>query len=412
LLLKSFFKELLRQSKELIAQYWIVPLDSFLPEIVGLNKSSYWYMLSTLLAWIRDLGRLLYTSFRVNISRWDSSEWSIIYISDDTTSSVEELQYLLCPGVLTETKLGRVFVWQLSRLVPQFTAQGYLIVCDLNRLIKLQFQGTYCIRIFPWLRTLLDVSGSMDSVLKRMTRHRRQDLTKVKKLDFRYRLSQAPADFDLFYNRMHVPFITERYQDRAIIPPAAVQRKLFEKRGKLLCVEYEATSTAACMGILRRYNKTFSAVQLGIDQDQSHMLKEGVIVALYWQIISWAHANGLHFVDFGRTRARVSDGLFLFKHRWGMQFERDLVTPTMWTFIGKNLPLPLIRHLNDLAFIAEVKHEQHCVIFADDRVSLSCQELAQKEKVIAQAGLNGLLFLRLHNEEKKFESMSGVKTAL
>jgi hypothetical protein len=190
---------------------------------------------------------------------------------------------------------------------------------------------------------------------------------------------------------MYIPYINKRYHDRAIIHLYEEQREVFEKRGQLLCVKYQDTPIAACLGTLRRYDKTFSALLLGVDQEHVHSVKQDVIMALYWHVISWAHANHMHVVDFGRTRARLTDGVFEFKRRWGMQFERDTTTHTMWTFIGKNLPSSLIRHLNELALIAAVGKEYRCVVFAYGETSLSDKELAQREKIAAQAGLGGLL---------------------
>jgi hypothetical protein len=375
----------------LVARCWIAPLETLLWEMVGLDRSSSWHILRTGVAWIKDLGRLVYTGLGVNVSRWDGSEWSVIYVSDDPTNDKMELQHLLFPRSPTETKLGRVFLWQLPALIQRFVSQECLVICDVNRLVKWRFQRIHCIRVLPWLRSYLDVSSPVESIIKRMTKHRRRNVSKVKKQDFEYGVSHDPADLDLFYHKMYIPYINKRYDDRAIIHLYEEQREVFEKRGQLLCVKYQGALIAACLGTLRRYDKTFSALLLGVDQEHVHAVKQDVIMALYWHVISWAHANHLHIVDFGRTRARLTDGVFEFKRRWGMQFKRDITTYTMWTLIGKNLPLALIRHLNELALIAEVDKEYRCVVFSCGETSLSDKELAQREKSAAHAGLDGLL---------------------
>jgi len=395
-MLKSLLRDCLVQSKRLLVRYWIVPLDNLLWEIVGLKQSSPWLLLRTAVVWARDLGKLIYTGFRANVSRWDGPEWSVIYVSDDSTDSEKELQYLLFSGASTETKMDRVFLWRLPALIQRFVSQEYLVICDLNRLVKWRFQGMYCIRVFPWGRALLDVSVPMDSILRRMARCRRRDLSKVKKQNFEYGVSHKLADFELFYHRMYIPHTIERFRDRSLISPHEYefQRELFENRGELLYIKYQDDLVAAGLGTIRRYGRTFSPLHLGVDQDYAYLVKQGVIIALYWHVMNWARANHLHVVDFGKTRARLNDGVFLFKHRWGMQFERDITTHTMWTLIGKDLPLSLIRHLNDLAFIAEAGKEYRCVVFDHDDASLSDKDLTQREKIIAQAGLDGLLILQ------------------
>jgi hypothetical protein len=390
----TFLKGLLAQFKGLIARYWIVPLDDLLWEMVGL-RSSPWCVLRKAVVWVRDLGKLAYTEFRVNVSRWDGSEWSVIYLNDGATDSEKELQYLFFSETPTETKLGRAFLWQLPALIQRSVSQEYLVICDVNRLVKWQFQEMYCVRVFPWIRALLDVSVPMDSLLGRMTRQRKQNLSKVKKQDFEYKVSHDLADFELFYHKMYIPYTTQRFQDRALVPPHdyEFQKELFQEKGKLLCIQCNDHLVAACLGVIRQDGKTFSPLHLGVHQDHAHLLKQGAITALYWHMISWAHANHLQVVDFGRTRARLGDGVFESKRRWGMWFERDITTHTMWTFVGKKLPLSLIRHLNELAFIAEVGREYRCVVFDCDGANLPDKELTRREKIVAQAGLDGLLLL-------------------
>jgi hypothetical protein len=390
--IKSLLRGFLTQFKRLIARYWIAPLDRLLYEIVGLDQSSPWHGLRTAVVWIKDLGRLIYTGFRVNVSRWEGPEWSVIYVSDDSTDSEKELQYLLFAGAPTETKLGRAFMWQLPRLIQRFGSQGCLVVCDMNRLVNWRFQEMYCIRVFPWLRTFLDVSVPMDLAFRRMRKLRKRDLSKAQNLGIEYGCSHELADLELFYHKMYVPYINERYGERATIYSYEGQREVLEKKGELLWVKYQGDPVVAYLGT-QRGGKAFSALHLGVHQDYTHLVKQGVITALYWHVISWAHSNRLSVIDFGRVRARLNDGLFAFKRQLGMQFKRDITTYTMWTLIGKDLPLALIRHLNELAFIAEVGKEYRCVVFADGKASLSDEELAQREKITAQAGLDGLLVL-------------------
>jgi hypothetical protein len=391
---KSVLRGFSAQFNRLISQYWIAPLDTLLYEMVGLNQSSRWHAFRIAITWIKDLGRLVYTRCRVNVSRWDGPEWTVIYISDDTADSEKELQYLFFSGTPIETKLGRAFIWQLSALIRQFVEQDCLVICDINRLIKWRFQGMYCVRIFPRLRALLHVPTSMDSFVKSVRELRRRELSKARKQGFGYMVSRELEDFELFYHQMYVPFINERYRERAHIRSYEAQREVFEKRGKLLCVKYQNDIVTAYLGTLRRFGRTFSALLMGVHQDHTVLVKKGVITALYWHVVNWAHSNQLSVVDFGIVRARLNDGLFAFKRQLGMWFECDVITHTIWTFIGRDLPLPLVRRLNELAFIAEAGKEYQCVVFESDGASLSEQELAQREKIAAQAGLNGLLVLR------------------
>lgn len=393
------FKSISRNSlivlQKLIVQCWIDPLDKRLWEMVGLDQSSPWFNVRMALAWLRDIGRLIYSGFRVNIRRWDGPEWSIVYINEDTTNSEQELQHLFFGKTPAQTELGRAFLWQLPSKIRQFTAQNYLVICDINRLIRFQFQGVYSIRIFPWLRGLLDISISINSLLGGMTKSRRRDISNLEKREpsFKYKISHNPDDFELFYNKMYLPFIFHRYQERTILFSYSGQKELFKDRGKLICTYCNGNLVAASLGTIRRYGNTYSTLHMGIHQEHTELLSRGLNIARYWHMINWAQNQNLDVIDFGGTRARLYDGVFLFKHRWGMRFERDIMKSTMWTFFGQDLPPSLIRRLNDLGFIVEVNQEYRCLVFDHPEAGLSDNEIAQREKIINQASLDGLLQL-------------------
>jgi len=255
----------------------------------------------------------------------------------------------------------------------------------------------YCIRALPWQRALLDVSGSMDSIAGRMRTLRKRDLSKAQKLGLEYCVSDDLADFELFYHKMYAPYIGERYVERAFIHSYEDLQKVFKKRGKLLCIKYQDDLVAAYFGTYRRYGSSFSALLMGVHQDYTRLVERGVVTALYWYVTSWAHANELSNVDFGRVRARLNDGLFGFKRQMGVWFERDILTHTVWTFVYEALPLSLVRRLNELAFIAEVGKEYQCVILDGFAVVLSDKELARRTKIADQAGL-GLFVLRPYDD--------------
>jgi hypothetical protein len=234
----------------------------------------------------------------------------------------------------------------------------------------------------------------MDSILAGMARHRRQDLTRISKRGFEYGVSHDPTDFEHFYHHMHVPHITGRFQERARLVSHAAMRDIFQKSDELIVVKYRGRLAAAGLGLPRQHGQTYSLLQLGIDPDGAQEAKQDIVLALYWHAIRRTHAQGLRRIDFGGTPARLGDGLFNFKRRWGMRFERDVTLHTMWTLImGRNLPAPLIRHLNELALIVEAGKEYRCLACDGVAAGLSEPELAERQHAAARAGLDGLLII-------------------
>ena len=362
--------------------------------MVCLPPSSHWRVPREVIAWLKDAAHLVHSGPRVSVRRWEGPEWSVVYVDTDNTSSELELRHLLFAESPVTASTERVFLCRLPGVVRTHVGLGRLVVCDLNRLFTWRFAGASCVRMFPWMRAVLDVSAPIGTIIDRFTNSRRRELARVEKLDFAYGESRDPAEFDRFYREMHLPFIAERFGERARLRPMADQRRFFLERGELLWVKHQDSPVAAVLGTRRRYSKTFCALRLGLDTDREHLVRRDAITAMYWHIINWSRARHLHFVDFGRAPARLSDGLFLYKHRWGIRFERDRTFHTMWTFAWKELPEGLVRRLNDLAFVAEAGRERRCAVFsAGPTAGLSPEEIALRRKIIAQAGLDGFLQL-------------------
>ena len=368
-------------------------MNRLLREMIGLDRSSPWFKLRTVLVWLRDAGKLASVGFRVTIRRWEGPRWSVIHISQESDESGQELRYLLFSEPSTQTELGRAFPWQLRPRVREFANQGCLVVCDMNRLLRPQFRGVDCVRVFPWLRAFLNVSDSLDQIVGRMRRRRKRDLSKIEEKRLEYGISRDLSDFEHFYRRMHLPYITDRYGERAIVQSYGILKRMFKRRGQLVYVGNRTRPVAAYLAVRRVFGRTLSALLLGVDGERAGSARQCDTGHVYWHVIRWAHDAGVRRIDFGRTRARLTDGVFEFKRGWGMRYEPDVMTHTRWTFAGKNLPAALFHHLNELGLIAEIGRELRCVVFAVKGDGFDAKELARRERVSLQAGLGGLAIL-------------------
>jgi hypothetical protein len=394
----KFLRVLSGFASTLLFELCIRPLEAILLSMIDFDHSGFRKMLKNTLAWLKDLAWLLLTRFRAGVLRWDGPEWSVIFIHDGCTHSREELLYLLFPDPPTESDLGWLFLWQVPSTIRKRVEQGCLVICDLNHLLHWGTQFRYTFRVSPWLRANLNVSGPLDMILNRITKNRRRWILKLPSSGYSYEFSHRPEDFGTFYHKMYVPYVIKRHRKRAIVEPIETKQAMFEKGG-LVLVKYQGQPVAA--GLRHVVGDTLIAGSYAIHEDHTHLIKQGVAVALHWYTIDWARCNNLHSIDFGMTRSRLEDGVFEYKRQWGARFERDILTHTMWTFVGENLPPKLIHHLNNLTFIAQVGREYRCVVFVnDDETDLSNEELLQRKKrVSTRANLSGLLILPLGDNE-------------
>ncbi|HNV02005.1 MAG TPA: GNAT family N-acetyltransferase [Vicinamibacterales bacterium] len=383
---------LLAAYRLVIGRFWIDPLETLLEEMIGLPRASFWVPVRRAAEFARDLGRLVYGGPRVSVRRWVGPDWTIVLVSQDDAIWDNELRHVLFGVSPAEHSGVRLWLWQVPALVRAEAAADRLVVLHLNRLLKWRFPDLWCVRVPPSLRAIMDISAPLEAVKAGMTRRRRQELTRLAGLGLGSAVSRDPAEFTRFYQDMHAPFVTERYRDRIRMRPLEAQKRVFERRGVLLWLTRGRHTVAGVFGVRRKFGRTFCAIHLGIDQSQDEAIRRHAITALYWRLITWSHDAGCRSIDFGLAPAQLADGLFLYKHRWGMRFDRDRTLHSVWTFAGRSLPSALVRRLNELGLVAEAVGGYRCAIFpGEDGTGLSASEQAQRVKIMAQARLDGFL---------------------
>jgi hypothetical protein len=389
--MKAALRPIARLLSGILFKFWIRPLEEILLGLIDFRPSGVRKFTRRALCWLKDVAWLVFTYGRAEVLRWDGNGWTVLFIHDHTDHSREELKHLLFLDPPAETVLGRIFVWQASSVARHWAARGCLAICDLNRLLHIRTRAGFAFRVPPWLRANLDLSGSPDEILRRMSSANRARIKKFDAQGYTHEFSRSQADFDLFYDRMHVPHITGRFAERAIIGSRASQQALFD-RGGLVLIRQHGQPVAGALKHTR--GKTLISVCIGLHADHRDLARQNIFHALDWYSIEWARAAGLRSIDFGMTRSRLRDGVFLRKREFGNRFERDILTQTMLTFIGGDLPAGLARRLNELTLIAEHGGEYRCVVLSiDGAAGWSDEELVRIEKAVARAELHGLLRL-------------------
>jgi hypothetical protein len=384
-------KKLILKSTQLVAGLLhtliIDPLETTLLHLLGPDLLPARLQIRRALLLINNIAWLFVSRFRINAVQWHGKEWTVLFFHDGTGQSKEELKYWLFPEAPTEVDLGWTFLWKLPSIVDQHIRQDILVICELNRLVKIGEKYRYHITTPPWLRAFLDLTAGGSEILNRISKTRRQQIKTLANRGFSYTFSQDPADFEMFYYDMYVPHVTRRHDERAIVEPMETKRAVFEKGG-LVVVRHNGKPVGA--GLRHIIGNTLVAASYGIHKD---CRVKGVSVALHWYTIEWGQQNRLSHVDLGMTRPRLKDGVFEYKRQWGAQFEDNILDHLRWTLVGDRLPAPLLAHLNQLGLIAEVGNQFRCVLFRDELEDNIDQDLLyEMEQKSIRAGLGPLLF--------------------
>lgn len=388
----------LRVMREFIKRCWVHPLNNLALKLTAKQES--WVRNGLIRAIIiaSQLGRLVMTMLRVNVKRLRGSDWYVIYIGEEF--SVEELRHVLFPSPADVDHLGRVFLWQVPALVRRFVNDGEFVVCELNRLVPWHPQARYVCTVEPWVRQALDISRTMDDILADMNRNLHRNLRKVKNTGFTSEHTREPANFDVFYHRMYMPYIAQRHQDRAIISKYYEIRRQFDEGGLMLVKHKEQLVTGV---VYRIIGDTCRLGEMGVYEENSHLINRGAIVALYWFMIDWARRHGLRRLDFGGSRARLADGAFDFKRQWGTHLEATLTTHISWLFIGEVIAPDLCRFLNAQGFLGQLDGKWWTIMFETPEVHLAKEEVERTSRMARKAGATGVQILR-HNEAPSIAS--------
>ncbi|MEJ2556289.1 MAG: GNAT family N-acetyltransferase [Anaerolineae bacterium] len=379
----------LRAIRAFILRRWVHPLSNLAVKLTAKQEG-----------WVRDglikavviasqLGRLVMTMLRVNVKRLGGSDWSVIYIGEEF--SLEELRHVLFPSPASVDHLGRIFLWRVPGLVRQFVNDGEFVVCELNRLVPWRPRAGYVFTATPWVRQILDIARPLDDILAGMNQNMRRNIRKLEKAGFSYRFTREPADLDLFYHQMYVPYITSRHEARAIVAKYYEIEYTLDKGG-LIMVEYQGQPVSG-MGC-KVLGDACRADVLGVHKDRFDLANKGAIASVFWFMLDWAQGKGLRSFDLGGSRARLADGVFNFKRQWGTQLSAPLTMHTAWTFVAERIPADLCRFINAQGFLGQLDGQWRVAMFETPEVQLSNEEIEHARQMAQRAGAADVQILR------------------
>ncbi len=388
--MSSFIRTVQREFRKLLLIFWLEPMENQLRKVrLGDNEP-----LSTrlrIMNWMKDFGWLLMSFGRVNIKLLRGKDWKVYFIQDDFTHSEEELIEVLFPDRPRIEFIDRINVWHINKRIPKMMDESDLVLCDLNHLIRIKpMETSFHFRVPPWVLMEVEIDKPIDDVLSAMTRMRRRDIRHAVRVGFTYRFSQDPADLELFYHKMYVPYISNRFGERAIIASFEAKRAMFVEGG-LIMVDYQGQPMAGLLGYVT--GDSFIIGSIGIREGHFNLAQKGIMIALNWYAIEWANSQGYRYVNFGMTRSRVNDGIFEAKRHWGTHIQRHLLDHTYWHFLGRKGRPVIARYLNQAGFISETDGTFKVVFIDDKDISPSAEELTRVTEIVKSADVAGITFL-------------------
>jgi hypothetical protein len=164
-----------------------------------------------------------------------------------------------------------------------------------------------------FVRSLIPITGSLQDYVKKLNKTTRRTIRNLDLKGFHSVPTEDYLDLLLFFRLMHLPMLSERHKNHAVMSSWADVRRAFSK-GFLLLVKEGNSPIAATL--MERCGKRLYGKYLGILGGDFRHTREGANHAGAFHSIRYAFENGYEVLDLGHSAPFRSDGLYGFKSKW------------------------------------------------------------------------------------------------
>lgn len=243
----------------------------------------------------------------------------------------EYLQHILFrPDTVVVTPLESFAMLRVGRQAEQLAEENDLVITDGNGSLPWRPPYGRWVHTPNWIRMefVLEPDETWEDIESRFRAHK-NNIKRVQQNGFTYRVSHDEADFDLFYDQMYVPLITNRHAEYGAVDQKESMRKEFHD-GFLFMID-DADGNPVAGQLTYVHNKTMYSINSGVLEGSKELHSKGALSAIYYFSIRWCFENGMERFEMGSCRPFETDGLYQYKLRWGMTPTPDLWGTREWT---------------------------------------------------------------------------------
>jgi len=310
--------------------------------------------------------------------------------------------------------IGRVFIWKIMSKIQSIIPKPDVIFIGIDKFFSYFLFKNGFIVIPGWLLFTLDLSKPLQKSWNlSKNKSLKEDIKKVKKYKYFYKMTCNPIEFEYFYHHMYLPYIPERFGKSTIHTNFYPMKFTFEK-GRLLLVKQENKNISGM--IIWTHNKDVYAAYLGVRDGRIEFLKRGALSAAYYFTIMWAKENRFKQIDLAHCRPFFNDGLFYYKKKWGAEIKRSTRLQSILGMKIINYHQGVLNFLEKNPFIFIDKNKLKGLIFIDQEKPLTLKEVKSLFNKYYISGINNVIIIspqRFTEKVKKFaNSMSTQKLNL
>jgi hypothetical protein len=215
-----------------------------------------------------------------------------------------------------QTIIGTVPLWRLRSTLEKMAPDVDLVLARVDKLAARLFPSTY-LRIPEWVNTGRAVPEDPAALL-RCSESLTRDMRVVRQNGLETNISTCLEDFEEFYHSMYVPFIGARHGSMAWFGNDGLLRDCF-RRGGIIWLTRGGQRVAGL--VFEFIDQALGTRAYATRDGYVGVTKKGAGTALYLHAIRHAVNNGCKFLDLGGCHACLTDGVLLYKRKWGVRVQ-------------------------------------------------------------------------------------------
>ena len=225
------------------------------------------------------------------------------------------IKYKLFKDTPTIDKICEVYFFDIDKILKLYSKEIEAVFVKTDMFFSGYLNKKGFLIMPAWLEFKLDTSKELKELEKEFKKSAYENIRLIKKMGYKYELTNNPDEFEYFYHEIRLPYLKQRLGELTI--PSTTEydetKDIFQRSNLMLVKENEDIISG--IFILKHINSVH-ACYMGI-KNPSYYLPRGAGAALYYFLITWSKENNINMLDFGNNRSFLDNGSFRYKRKWG-----------------------------------------------------------------------------------------------
>lgn len=290
----------------------------------------------------------------------------------------------------TPRKIGRCLAPAKPPKIDAFGSACDILMVETNRLLLRRYLKSGYFPIPEWIEFGRPVIDDPSARYTGASKSLKSDLNRISRSNFDLSITRSECDFTLFYDKMYLPYVTNRYGPERITKSRRRLNKIFNQ-GFILFLNGARGPVAGAVVLID--GDTITEAAIGVRDGSEEIFKAGVSGLIDFYVHQWAADNGKRFINVGHTRPFPLDGVYFNKRKWLMSVLPD-EDGVMNLAVKFNLPSrETAAVLEAFPFLYQTDKGLNMLCSVDSQRAMTIQRIKSAFRRFWSAGLDRLILL-------------------